>query len=46
VIVSTAIARQEGLMSEDSRIWKERKSLLAKYDLNVSRYRDVLKEPQ
>jgi PIN domain nuclease of toxin-antitoxin system len=46
VIVATAIARQEGLMSEDSRIWKERKSLLAKYSLSVSRYRDVLKESQ
>jgi PIN domain nuclease of toxin-antitoxin system len=45
VIVATAVARQESLMSEDSRIWRERKSLSEKYGLNVSRYRDVLKEP-
>jgi len=44
VIVATAVAQRESLMSEDSRIWKERKSLLTKYGLNVSRYRDVLKE--
>lgn len=42
VIVATAIQRQEGLMSEDSEIWRERKFLHEKYNLQVFRYRDVL----
>ncbi len=44
VIVATAAARQESLMSEDSRIWRVRKPLREKYGLNVSRYRDVLRQ--
>jgi PIN domain nuclease of toxin-antitoxin system len=42
VIVATAVSRHERLLSEDSRIWRRRKSLLEEYGLNVSRYREIL----
>jgi len=44
VIVGTAVARREDLVSEDSKIWKARASIHEKYGINVLRYRDVVEK--
>jgi predicted nucleic acid-binding protein len=42
IIVATAAAKREGLVTEDSRIWKKRRLIFERYGVQVSRYRDVL----
>jgi predicted nucleic acid-binding protein len=45
VIIGTAAARREDLVSEDSKIWRARKSLREDYGINVRRYKDLVKSP-
>jgi predicted nucleic acid-binding protein len=45
VIVGTAAARHEDLVSEDSKIWRARASLHDKYGVNILRYKDVVERP-
>lgn len=45
LIVATAAARKQDLISEDSRIWRVRRLLHDKYGLNVHRYRDIVGTP-
>ncbi len=42
IIVATAAAQREALVTEDSRIWKKRESIHEKYGVEVLRYQDVL----
>ena len=42
IIVATAVALREGLVTEDSRIWSMRRSIQEKYGVSISRYRDML----
>jgi predicted nucleic acid-binding protein len=44
IIVATAAALREDLVTEDSRIWSRRKSIQQKYGVSIFRYRDVLKK--
>lgn len=45
VIVGTAAARHEDLVSEDSKIWRARKSLRGDYGIDVYRYGDLIRAP-
>ncbi len=42
IIIATAAAQREALVTEDSRIWKNRESIHEKYGVQVLRYQDVL----
>jgi predicted nucleic acid-binding protein len=42
VIVATAAARRDDLVTEDSRIWTMRDSLHDRYGIEVLRYKDVI----
>jgi predicted nucleic acid-binding protein len=42
VIVGTAAAHREDLVTEDSKIWRARKSLRDEYGINVRRYKDII----
>jgi PIN domain nuclease of toxin-antitoxin system len=42
IIVATAAALRESLVTEDSMIWSMRRSSQEKYGVSISRYRDML----